>query len=93
MGLFGGADEDLGRRVQELERRVLALELALGRGPRLRTGELADADAQIGAPRSGVSERVRQLAIGGNKIAAIKVLRDETGLGLREAKNVVEGLT
>ncbi|WP_396919467.1 ribosomal protein L7/L12 [Mycolicibacterium sp.] len=28
----------------------------------------------------------------GNKIAAIKLLRDETGLGLREAKNIVDGI-
>ncbi len=35
---------------------------------------------------------VRQLAVQGNKIAAIKLLRDETGMGLREAKNAVERL-
>jgi ribosomal protein L7/L12 len=36
---------------------------------------------------------VRQLAIQGNKLAAIKLLRDETGMGLRQAKDAVERLT
>ncbi len=85
MGLFGGGDDDLRRRVQELERRVAALERALGGRPQHPTGELT-------APQSGVSEMVRRLAIQGDKIAAIKLLRDETGLGLREAKEVVDGL-
>lgn len=47
---------------------------------------------EILKPQSGVSDLVRQLAIRGDKIAAIKLLRDETGLGLREAKDVVDGL-
>ncbi len=80
MGLFGGSDDDLRRRVQELERRVAELERALGGG------------VELLAPQSGVSEMVRRLAIQGDKIAAIKLLRDETGLGLREAKDVVDGL-
>lgn len=93
MGLFGGGDADLRRRVQELERRVAALERALGGRPPEPAGELTEAPGvEILAPQSGVSEMVRQLAIGGNKIAAIKLLRDETGLGLRAAKDVVDGL-
>lgn len=38
------------------------------------------------------SPMVRQLALQGNKIAAIKLLRDETGLGLKEAKDIVDRL-
>ncbi len=92
MGLFGSSDEDLRRRVQELERRVIALERALGSGPR-STGELTEAPGvEILKPHAGVSDLVRQLAIQGDKMAAIKLLRDETGLGLREAKDVVDGL-
>jgi large subunit ribosomal protein L7/L12 len=35
---------------------------------------------------------IRQLATSGRKIEAIKVLRDATGLGLAEAKDIVESL-
>jgi ribosomal protein L7/L12 len=94
MGLFGGSEDDLQRRVEELERRVAALERALNGGRAARpTGELTETSgSEIFAPRVGVSAMVRQLAIQGNKIAAIKLLRDETGLGLREAKDAVERL-
>ena len=34
----------------------------------------------------------RELASKGKKIEAIKVLREQTGMGLREAKETVEGL-
>lgn len=92
MGLFGGSDNDLRRRVENLERRVAALERALG-GASRPSGELTESSgAELSAPRSGVSDMVRQLAIQGQKIAAIKLLRDETGLGLREAKDIVDGL-
>lgn len=93
MGIFGRSDDGvddggLRRRVDELERRVAALEWAL-RG----------ADAP-GAPPSaaptdgvgGVSAEVRQLAARGDKIHAIKVLREQTGLGLKECKDVVDRL-
>lgn len=92
MGLFGSSDDDLQHRVEELERRVAALERALNTGysPRPPSGELTEASgAELFAPQAGVSEMVRQLAIQGNKIAAIKLLRDETGMGLREAKDAV----
>lgn len=95
MGLFGGSDDDLQRRVEELERRVAALERALNAGHTPRpSGELTETSgSEIIAPQSGVTEMVRQLAIQGNKIAAIKLLRDETGMGLRQAKDVVDRLT
>lgn len=95
MGLFGGSDDDLQRRVEELERRVAALEWALNAGHAPRpSGELTGTSgSEILAPPSGVTERVRQLAIQGNKIAAIKLLRDETGMGLRQAKDAVDRLT
>lgn len=37
--------------------------------------------------------RLAELAGQGNKIQAIKDLRDATGLGLKEAKNVADGLS
>jgi large subunit ribosomal protein L7/L12 len=39
---------------------------------------------------SGLSAGVRQLADDGQKIQAIKLHREETGLGLKEAKDAVE---
>jgi len=39
---------------------------------------------------SGLSAAVRQLADDGKKIEAIKLYREETGLGLKEAKDAVE---
>lgn len=39
-----------------------------------------------------VSAEVRQLVLEGKKIQAIKVHRDQTGLGLKEAKDDVEAL-
>ena len=94
MGLFGGSEHDMARRVEELERRVAALERALGAGyPPRPSGELTETSgSEIPAPHSSVTERVRQLAIQGNKLAAIKLLRDETGMGLRQAKDAVERL-
>ncbi|MBN3455741.1 ribosomal protein L7/L12 [Mycobacterium sp. DSM 3803] len=81
MALFGGSDDDLRRRIEALERRVAILERAAGIAPRPSpSGETV------------ASDMVRQLAVQGNKIAAIKLLRDETGLGLREAKNIVDGI-
>ena len=38
------------------------------------------------------SDRVREAATAGRKIEAIKLLREETGMGLKEAKHAVEEL-
>ncbi|MHA3020060.1 ribosomal protein L7/L12 [Mycobacterium sp. BMJ-28] len=85
MGLFGSASEgDLQRRVEELERRVAALERAVGRAvPPRPIGDANDTWA---------SAVVRDLALQGKKIEAIKVLRSETGLSLKEAKDIVDRL-
>ncbi|GAB4216050.1 MAG: hypothetical protein OHK0022_56690 [Roseiflexaceae bacterium] len=47
--------------------------------------------ANVAINASGLAE-VRQLLAAGNKIQAIKVVRDQTGLGLKEAKDYVEVL-
>lgn len=46
----------------------------------------------LGAGSSGYSAAVLDLARSGNKIAAIKQYREETGLGLKEAKDAVDRL-
>ena len=92
MGLFGGSNDDSGddgglrRRVEELERRVAALEWGARNAG--QSGVLPAAQST----QSGVSAEVQQLAMAGQKIQAIKMLRDQTGLGLREAKDIVERL-
>lgn len=85
MGLFGSAGaDDVQRRVEELERRVAALERAMGAAAPSRT---------VGEPNeTWASVTVRNLVLQGKKIEAIKVFRDETGLSLREAKDIVERL-
>jgi large subunit ribosomal protein L7/L12 len=84
MAPFGSSDDDLRRRIEELELRVAALERALGRAPRR---------PQVGAvSESWASDNVRRLAMEGNKIGAIKLLTEETGLGLKEAKDIVDRL-
>ena len=84
MALFGSSDDDLQRRVEELEHRVAALERAAGRAPtRPPAGEPSEAWA---------SANVRRLVMDGNKIGAIKLLMEETGMGLRQAKDVVDRL-
>lgn len=94
MGIFGRSgdgldDGGLRRRVDELERRVAALEWAL------RSASATGGDGPAPGPAAAdgqVSAEVLHLARSGNKIQAIKVLRDQTGLGLKESKDIVDGL-
>jgi len=93
MGIFGRSDNvddiddgGLRRRVDELERRVAALEWAL----RSSSTQTESAPAPGGAGQ--VSPEVLQLALQGQKIQAIKILREQTGLGLKESKDIVDGL-
>ena len=95
VGIFGnsssssdGGDEGLRRRVEELERRVAALEWA-ARG----AGAGQPAAAPAAQPNAmGVRAEVQQLVMQGKKIQAIKVLREQTGLGLKDAKDIVDRL-
>lgn len=41
---------------------------------------------------ASIPARVRELALSGNKIEAIKVYREATGVGLKEAKDAVEDM-
>jgi ribosomal protein L7/L12 len=68
----------LGRRVQSLEHQMSALQRHLG---------------LTSPPLYSPSDRVKQLAADPKrKIEAIKAFREESGLGLREAKTIVEEL-
>jgi|SRR5688572_3244431 len=53
------------------------------------TAEIGDQELDIDA---AVLDEVRRLSDGGQKIEAIKHLREETGLGLTEAKEIVDSL-
>jgi ribosomal protein L7/L12 len=87
MALFGSSDDDLRRRVEELERRVAALERAA-----MHSGQVVS-QVPVGEFHDGwISAEVRSLAASGKKINAIKLLRDQTGLGLKEAKDAVDRL-
>ena len=83
MDWFGGgsrsvlAQRQLDRIEAKLDRLLEHLELEF------------DADA---AGFATVSAGVRELAVQGRKIEAIKLLREETGAGLAEAKAVVDRL-
>ena len=71
--------DELTLRVAELERTVERLARQAGIPSTVR-----------GGPQ--VSEEVRALAMQGKTIHAVKRLREETGLGLRAAKEVVDRL-
>jgi ribosomal protein L7/L12 len=47
---------------------------------------------QTGPPRIGTDPSIESLVVAGRKIEAIKQLRAETGLGLREAKDEVDAM-
>ena len=94
MGTFGRSDDNvddggLRHRVDALERRVAALEWAL----RSAAGRAAEPRSAGAAAAESVSAEVRQLAMLGKKIDAIKVLRAETGLSLQECKDIIDRLT
>ncbi|BBY31190.1 ribosomal protein L7/L12 [Mycolicibacterium sediminis] len=88
MALFGGSDGDIQRRVDALEQRIVALERALA-----HAGIERIVPTPVGEFHDGwVSAEVRALATAGKKIEAIKLLREQTGIGLREAKDAVDRL-
>ncbi len=70
------------RRIAEIERRLREVESLMGR---------AGAGGGPQDPEEP-STHVRELVAAGHLIEAIKLYRDETGLGLEEAKRRVEAL-
>jgi large subunit ribosomal protein L7/L12 len=69
--------DDLQMRVAELERKVAFMMKELGLTYESKTSDLA-------------SQAVIDLIYQGKKIEAVKVHREETGLGLKEAKDTVD---
>ncbi|TLH49703.1 ribosomal protein L7/L12 [Mycolicibacterium aubagnense] len=80
--------DDLLNRISDLERRVALLERA-GHGGTVSPPPPARPQPSAVA---GVSQEVWRLAASGQKIQAIKRLREETGMGLKAAKDVVDRL-
>jgi large subunit ribosomal protein L7/L12 len=92
MGIFGGSAQDqvdfdgLEDRVAKLEAAVASLQLQLANA--VPAGQAAAAPA----PGTEWMTEVRRLKQSGNAIQAIKLYRENTGLGLKEAKDAVEAL-
>lgn len=103
MGFFGGSSSDSpqadvdSRHVAELTARVAQLEAAVARleaqvaagAPGAGPGPVAP--APVAAEPAWLTE-VRTLVRQGKKIQAIKVYREGTGVGLKEAKDAVEAM-
>lgn len=98
MGLFskpevigpGGVADGDRSRIAELERRVARLEAQLAQLTASPGGAVAAA-AAAGVTADWMDE-VRALRSAGKTIQAIKVYRESTGVGLKEAKDAVEAL-
>ncbi len=84
-----------GISVMELSQLVKALESELGVSAAVPMGVPMMGGAAGGAAPAAVEEQteftVTLTEIGGNKINVIKVVREVTSLGLKEAKDLVEG--
>ncbi|CAM2841669.1 hypothetical protein MYIN104542_06155 [Mycobacterium intermedium] len=89
MAIFrgSGGDDDQSERLAQLERRIELLERAV------RGYGIPIPVAHEGAPtETVVSSAVQELVSQGNKLAAIKALVQETGMGLKQAKDIVDRL-
>lgn len=82
--------EHTGWGLKEAKDYVEALEA--GHAPPPATGPAVQRWVMDGDPLAGVDARIRQLLSDGQKITAIKVIREYTGWGLTEIKDYVEAL-
>jgi ribosomal protein L7/L12 len=73
------SDPELTFRIGELERKLAHLYRHLG-----------VAEPLLG---EGLSPEVQQALLAGNKIEAIRIQREQTGMGLAQAKAAVEGFS
>ncbi|HIT26394.1 MAG TPA: 50S ribosomal protein L7/L12 [Candidatus Ornithoclostridium excrementipullorum] len=84
-------EEIKGMTVLELNDLVKAIETEFG----VSAAAMAVAAPAAGAAAPAAEEKtefdVYLKSVGGNKIAVIKVVREITGLGLKEAKDLVDG--
>jgi large subunit ribosomal protein L7/L12 len=74
-------------RVSLLEEQVARLTAAQSRQP---AAAVPGAGENAPAAMDDVYAEARALAAAGNKIHAIKVVREQSGMGLRQAKDLVE---
>jgi ribosomal protein L7/L12 len=93
VGLFGGSTDRgellaLENRVARLEEQVARLTAALAARP-APPEAVAAADA-VPPPVADDYAEARALAAAGNKIHAIKEVREQSGMSLRAAKELVE---
>jgi large subunit ribosomal protein L7/L12 len=77
--------------VLELNELVKALETKFGVSAAAPVAVAAAGAAPAAAAEEKTSFDVILKAAGGNKISVIKVVREVTGLGLKEAKDLVDG--
>jgi ribosomal protein L7/L12 len=100
MGLFGGGTTDraelleLEARVASLEEQVARLAAALAALPAAPPSDAAGSPTLTAEPApdpaTDAYAEARALAAAGNKIQAIKVVRDQSGISLKAAKDLVE---
>jgi len=77
-------------RVDNLERKLDLLMSQLNRLPAAGSGPASGQSSIAGRLQDGLSDEVRRLADANQKIEAIKLLREQTGLDLKEAKDAVD---
>ncbi|WP_430593336.1 ribosomal protein L7/L12 [Humidisolicoccus flavus] len=83
----------LQQRVSSLEQQVAAMQALLDINPAdLQQPWAHEAAQQIQSSSSGASPQILDLVRQGKKIEAIKAYREQTGVGLREAKEFVDRL-
>jgi large subunit ribosomal protein L7/L12 len=104
MGIFGSPQEqvdfeDLKARVAKLEAAVALLQGQVATASATAVGGIPYGAAQPAVPSLGALpaegawlSEVRALKESDQKIQAIKLYREKTGLGLKEAKDAVEGM-
>jgi ribosomal protein L7/L12 len=80
---------DHGRRIAALERKVAELYERLGQAEPVSGGFGFDSD-EPASVSAAEDPRLIELLQTGNKIGAIKLYRELTGAGLKEAKDAVE---
>lgn len=95
MGFFGNSNtDDLETRVARLEAQVAALMPLLDAGQTPATWQQqVEPVAAAGWPTLPVVDAdIARIVAKGNKIEAIKLAREKYGLGLKDAKDYVEGM-
>jgi large subunit ribosomal protein L7/L12 len=95
MGLFGGTPDrgdmlELQNRVARLEEQVARLTAALGAAPAAPVTVGSDPDLASQGASVDLYAEARALAAEGKKINAIKVVREQSGMSLKAAKDLVE---